>query len=278
MVNERWVAEAGGVLVAEMENCNMDLTAEKKLVPWRYFRRGQDGRKIMHDGSFGEQEWLYHLLPWKYAKTIIEDKCFRLSPVRDWGKNDPYEEWWCDIVFHRSSKLSKAHAYGQSWTISHFDEPIWRMSGFGRKKDLLPIVRIRCRKGEILEAGARFIENSPGSLYFGKVRYRGQNVLEQLGKTARSRKEVTRTAAELLVHKRNAYRFEREVRLLWVSEKSEPDGVRIPIDPAKMISQVMISPYAKNAQVKEVKSFCKSHGIRAPKSLIRKPPAPVRQT
>jgi hypothetical protein len=264
-----------GILAARGERRKMDLTANKKLVPWRYFRRGQDGRKVMHDGSFGEQKWLYHLLPWKYAKMIIEDKYLRLSPVRDWGMIDPYEEWWCSIIFHKSSKLSKAHAYGQSWTTSHFDEPMWRMSGFGRKKDLLPIVRIKCSKAEILQAGARFMENSPGSLFLGKMRYCKQNVLEHLGKTARSRKEVTRTAAELLVHKRNAYRFEREVRLLWVSETSEPDGIRIPIDAAKMISQVMISPYAKNAQVKEVKTFCKNHGIPTLRSLIRKPPAPV---
>jgi hypothetical protein len=258
-----------------MENCNMDLVQEKKLVPWRSFHRGDDGRKIMHDGSFGEDPWLYHFLPWKYAKTIISEECLRLSPVRDWGKIDPYEAWWCDIIFHRSSNLAKTHAYGQSWTTSHFDEPMWRMSGFGKKKKLLPIVRIRCTKRAILEAGERFIEYSTGSFYLGKVRYCEQHKLEHLGNTARSRKEVTRTAAGLLVHKRNAYRFEQEVRLLWVSENTEPNGMRIPINPQRMISQVLISPYAKSAQVKEVKSYCRAHGIRVQKSLIRKPPSSV---
>jgi hypothetical protein len=145
------------------------------------------------------------------------------------------------VLFKGPSSLKDLHAYGLCWTIGTYDEPLWRMAAF-RRND--PIVRLRCRVDRILNATRHLIENSAGAMYFGKVRYVPSEKLAEMARslTAGQHKEVTRTAAAMLLHKRNAFKFEREMRLLWLDREEGRESMHLQIDPSTIIDQVMIRP------------------------------------
>ncbi len=250
----------------------MRSNSDGKLVHWQVFDRGSDGRKIMRDRCLPKRKLIYHMLPWPYAKAIFDDGRLRLSQVRSW--TDPYEKWWCDILFNRSSTLSGVQAYGLCWTTGTHDEPRWRMAAFCRNE---PIVRIRCRADVILEAGREMIGKSSGSLFLGSVCYQREKKLRELAKhvTAGSRKEVTRTAAAMLLHKRIAFKFEQEVRLLWLDREPACDAVFVEIEPAATINQVMTSPYATQTEHRTIQAYLDKRGIESKKSaLLSTPPQP----
>jgi hypothetical protein len=190
-----------------------------KLVPWRVCHRVAGGRKVLYDDSMRGTHSIYHFLPWPYAKAIFRNRRLRLSPVHSWS--DPYEKWWCQLLFNHPGKLSGVNAYGLCWTTSQYDEPAWRMAGYGRKE---PIVRIRCCVETILAAGRSLIENKPGSLFLGTVHYARQKKLFNLaqGVVTSAHKEISLTASALLLQKRNAFRFAPCVRVVVAGFYHEP--------------------------------------------------------
>jgi len=56
-------------------------------------------------------------------------------------------------------------------------------------------------------------------------------------------KEVTRAAANLLLRKRQALRFEKEVRALWFDGEPQNTALFLPIDAKSVVRQVMCSPH-----------------------------------
>jgi len=240
------------------------------LQRWQPFHRSPGGRKVMHDGSLKSEAYLYHMLSWPYAERILEERRLRLAPVRCW--DDPYEKWWCDLLFDQPGPLVGIQAYGLCWTTGRYDEPRWRMAGF-RKSD--PVVRIRCRAGALLEAGRGLIEATSGALFLGKVLYLGESKLQGLAKSFRAgtRKHVTRTAASLLLHKRSAFKFEQEVRLIWLDREPRRDAFYIPID-AAVIDQVMTSPHDSWDQHSRIKAKLEPRGIECKRSGILRAPRP----
>jgi hypothetical protein len=190
-----------------------------------------------------------------------------MSPVRSW--RDPYEKWWCNLLFQEKGALVGVSPYGLCWTTNRYDEPAWRMVGFGYARDE-PIVRIRCSVDAILAAGCQLVGTTAGAMFLGNVDYRRERLLVQLAQsvTAGERKEVARTAASLMLQKRNAFRFEKEVRLLWL-DRDPLEGQRyLPIDPTAAISQVMTGPYASRSQHREIRSFLQEHGIESLQSAV----------
>ena len=213
---------------------------------WKYIQCS-----VFLDDSLKGSVFVYHFLPWPYAKAILEKKALRLSPVKTW--DDPYEQWWCDHLFKRDN-LSTTNAYGICWTTNKSAEPHWRMAAFGRSDT---IVRIRCNIRTILEAGKKSADLAKGELYVGRIRYCRTDKIEKLANSNLGvpRDTKQRTAAIMLLHKRNAFNFENEVRLLWLDEGVSADEMFIDIDPVKTISQVMTSPYAKWKEHMAIKKY-----------------------
>jgi len=136
------------------------------------------------------------------------------------------------------------------------------------------IVRIRCKVRDILQAGSNLVKNEAGSLYLGKVDYMQQKHLYNLADRMLKNefKDVSSTASALLLKKRNAFRFESEVRFIWLDRESKRDAVYIPIQPTKIINQVLISPHATNRESDAIKNECVLLGVKALKSGVLKPP------
>ncbi|MDO9317984.1 MAG: hypothetical protein Q7V56_07265 [Gammaproteobacteria bacterium] len=242
------------------------MTAKKYIPPmWDLHLRLDDGRKVARDKSLGEGKLIYHFLPWSYALAIFQHNRLRFSPVAKW--TDPYEKAWCDLLFQRKDKLSGVRTYGQCWTKSNFDEPLWRMFAFNNFE---PIVRISCHVGTLINAGLRFIEDNMGSLYIGNVQYQPEKNLHLHAKTilAGEHKDVSRSACKFLLLKRNAFSFENEVRMLWFGRGKQGKELFFPIEASIDISQVMTSPYATKADHELITKDLKPYGIKPVRSGI----------
>lgn len=226
-----------------------------------------DSREVMLDAQLHNNRHIYHLLPWPYAKKILENRRLRLTPVDAWP--DPYERWCCHQVFRTSNTVHGMQAYALCWTIGRYDEPYWRIAAFQRP---FPIVRIRSSVSSIVDMGARSTSGRNGSLYLGKVLYRPATALEALGKTLYSETHTphANSTATMLLHKRNAFRFEKEVRLLWLETDAPRDAFFIDIGPIGTITQVMISPYTEPTTARSMKSFVRNLGIECKQSAIMK--------
>jgi hypothetical protein len=123
-------------------------------------------------------------------------------------------------------------------------------------------------------AGRNLIGTDNGALYLGKVLYRPQSTLLDLAKSihAGTRKEVTRMAASMLLHKRRAFELEQEVRLLWLDKDKPRAGFAIPIEP-HAIEQVMTSPHDTWDEHRLIKAEVEKHGIECLRSgILRDPP------
>lgn len=213
--------------------------------------------------------FVYHLLPWPYAKMILDHGRLRFVRVDTW--NDPFEKWWCEILFPSSTLGRRPRAYGMCWTTSRFDEPFWRMAGFQRHA---PIVRLRCRALSLFDACMKDLSGQVGSLYLGVVRYRPHRQLLELARSATSEIDSvdSDSAASLLLHKRNAFSFEKEVRLLWIDSANGADTKLVQIPSRDIVQQVMISPYTGFPTVWSIKNCVHRLGIECKQSAIMRPP------
>lgn len=238
------------------------------VVNWNVYSRHDDGRKVVCEESLRHDRSIYHFLPWPYAEMIFQRGVLRLNPVQSW--KDPYERAWCRLLFQGTNRLAGVNAYGLCWTTSYFDEPSWRMAGFGRD---VPIVRIRCRVKAILDAGNNLLRKESGSLFLGRVRYVRQKLLHELAQTVLNKKykDVSYTASGLLLQKRNAFRFEREVRLLWLDRSGPRDMQLIPIDTRSVITQVMTSPFATEEEHALISNSLRHFGVQPVRSGIFSP-------
>lgn len=232
---------------------------------WKRYCRSEDGRKVSVDSLLSEKKYIYHYLEWPFAKSIFQRNELRFSQIGSW--NDPYEKAWCRLLFEGRNNLNGLSAYGLCWTTSKFNEPFWRMVGFKKEH---AIVRIRSRVSDILNVGSALIENEVGSFYLGKVDYmREQDMHTLADRTLRNElKDVSSTASGLLLKKRNAFCFEKEVRLIWLDRADKRDALFIPVDAAKIIDQVLISPHATSQESDTIRSEFELFGVNTLKSGV----------
>jgi hypothetical protein len=212
-----------------------------RSIRWRQQSRSPNGSKVFLDERLSASASVYHYLEYPHALSIFSEGRLRLANPSAWS--DPYEQWWRKTVFDRPGPLRETSAYVLCWSRSHSDEPAWRMAGFQRTN---PIIRIRCRVRDILAAASALAEQRPGSFFTGKICYEREVELRQRAKSVQAGelKEVTRAAANLLLRKRNAFRFEKEVRAFWLDREPQNTALFLPIDAKSVVKQVMCSPHA----------------------------------
>jgi len=121
------------------------------------------------------------------------------------------------------------------------------MAGFQRTN---PIIRIRCRVRDILAAASALAEQRPGAFFTGKVGYESEERLARRAQSAQSgaMKEAPRMAANSLLRKRNAFRFEKEIRTFWLDREPQNTALFLPIDAKSVVKQVMCSPHTHPEQ------------------------------
>jgi hypothetical protein len=217
------------------------LNNSSRSIRWLRESRTRDGGKVLRDTELSAGVSVYHYLEYPHALAIFSAGRLRLANPDGWA--DPYERRWHERVFNEPSPLHASSAYALCWSRSRFDEPAWRMVGFGRTN---AIVRIRCRVQNILTAAAAFAAQRPGAFFIGKVRYEQDRTLQRRADAlhAKEVKDASAAAANLLLRKSPALRFEREVRTLWFDSEPQNKALLLPIDAKSTVTQVMCSPHA----------------------------------
>ena len=250
-----------------------------RLNRWSKLHKSEDGRKLCVEDALRNCSFIYHRTPLNRALELIKNERLHLRCVELW--DDPYEAWWCRQIFDRKhSPLHGIHAYGSCWATNWADEPAWRMAGYRRRE---PIVRLKIMTSDLLHAAQASFEQHAGSWYLGRVRYKTKDELLQLAaqldqkgnddaSRVRALKDVSGTAASLLLRKRTAFRFEEEIRLVYLANPGVVGGddYYLPFNPG-VISQVMVSPYEKERYL-EIAQQIEKYGLPVVRSEILDPP------
>jgi hypothetical protein len=193
-------------------------------IKWLRASRQRDAGLVLRDKELSPGVAVYHYLEYPHALAIFSENRMRLANPAGW--TDPYE-------LGRLARIPAGNSvYALCFNRSRYDEPAWRMVGFGRTNAL---VRIRCRMRNLLAAAATLASQREGEFYIGKVRYDQREPAV---------KDDLKSAAGLLLHKSPALRFEREVRALWFDSEPQNKGLFLPIEAQDTVTQVMCSPHA----------------------------------
>lgn len=247
-----------------------EIKASSMNIRWRQGSRSANGSKVLIDESLQDSAWIYHYLEYPHALSIFSEDRLRLANPIKWP--DPYENGWYKTLFERTGPFHQTSAYALCWSRSHFDEPAWRMAGFQRTN---PILRIRCRVRDILAAARALAQQRPGSFFTGKVCYEREEALWRRAKAMRpgEMKEVTRIAANSLLRKRNAFRFEKEVRTLWLDREPQNTALFLPIEAKSVVKQVMCSPHTHPEQRAKIQQeFADRFAVKVIDSRALHPP------
>lgn len=236
--------------------------------------------RIQHDSSKGEvylsqdlseRTRLYRYMTLETALKTLDPRKFRLAHPGTW--DDPYERELVSCLFRPGSKLSDVKAYGMCWTTNHADEPFWRIY-MCPNSATVPAVRIRTTVGRLRTLALQHAENNNGKAFLGRVKYLKREVMLRTadGLTRGSEAELARMAAKGLHLKRQQFRMENEVRLLWIrrapkgSREPLPDFEYLGFDLGHAVDQVMIGPTKHVEGAKRVKDLLV--GVGVPKELI----------
>lgn len=216
---------------------------------------------------------LYHYLPWQFATLLITNRQLRLAPPESWP--DPHERWWCDALFSGNNRLRGVRSFAQCWTTSHLDEAFWRIVAMSAKG---PVVRLRTTVSRLEEVCSQAIGARPGKAFIGRVEYPELWVLAEKASAVRrdAVRDVASSAATALLTKRRAFKFENEVRLLWIERGTTDAEVFLPIDPLRCIRQIMLGPLTTPAQGEAIEKSLLGFGFAEDaiaRSTIYAPPS-----
>jgi hypothetical protein len=114
--------------------------------------------------------------------------------------------------------------------------------------------------------------------FIGKVRYLPDHQLDRIARSLFSRGVTSVSVAKSLLIKRTAFQHEREIRLIYrnLSEEAFEDGrFRYPIDPEKLITQIMVAPRRSVTEAEKIKAGIVERiagRIQVKRSLLYKAP------
>lgn len=195
-------------------------------------------------GKIDRKTKIYRIFRKDYFFNLFDDRENVLVRPKMW--EDPFE----NVILSAEVRTAKGEkgrfgfhdeVYGQCWTLHTASDAMWRI--YSEKKDA---IRIRTTVGQLLDSlCAANGEWAPTTCFIGKVDYVSDAKLQAFAKTI-FREGITPDAiARSLLIKRNAYKHENEVRLIFIEpdNKKHAKGIyRHGIDPGALFDQAMADP------------------------------------
>ena len=144
--------------------------------------------------------------------------------------------------------------YAQCWTLDGASNAMWEI--YSRDQDAF---RIKTTVGKLIDSLRVANGNRADTTCFiGKVKYQKVKELREFGKKMLEWYDRAEGIAQSLLLKRNEFRYEKEVRLIYISPESSTKVdclYQYEIDPLEIVSQVMVD--GRELEIKEFKNNLK---------------------
>lgn len=229
-------------------------------------------------GKIDQDTKIYKILKRDYFFELFEDKKNALVLPSSW--QDPFE----NVILKAEVRTARGEigkfsfhddVYGQCWTLDTASDAMWQI--YSDKKNA---VRVRTTVGRLIDSLHAAHGNwAHATCFIGKIQYMGEGQLKKFAQTIFKDGIMPEAIARSLLVKRNAYKHEREVRLIYIKrdKTKHADGVcKYDIDPHDLIDQAMIDPrvpYDKYAPFKkEVKKRTGLTDKQIKRSLLYRQP------
>jgi hypothetical protein len=173
-----------------------------------------------------------------------------LALVKPYKWNDPFENFLSKTIFINSKKERTGFNltndfFGQCWTLREECDGIWK-----NYASLTNGVKIQTTATKLLKTIYNTNDKwAPQCYFIGKVDYKSTNDIIDFLRDEYFPQWLTDTSgknvAKMLLLKRNEFRYEQEVRLLYSDiEKNykEKDFVSFQVDPTKLIESITFAP------------------------------------
>ena len=186
---------------------------------------------------------IYRVTKVEHLIHMFESKSIVLRRPHLW--DDPFE----NILRHTIVKTNKENVgfeplmncfYGQCWTLEEESDAMWRIYTPCNNG-----VKIRTTIRKLLHAIYDKIDTNPDrKCFIGKLVYSNDNEITNILRKITSMDFVTNrtflSQSMTLLIKPNAYKYEKEIRLIYVSESELPENEQFfALNPSELIDEVV---------------------------------------
>lgn len=221
---------------------------------------------------------IYRVFTIERLIEMFEQKKNALVKPELW--DDPFENFILNIPLrNKNGKVSKSslrkRGYGQCWTLNIESDAMWRI--YSPDKNGVKIQTTIRKLFQSLYSAQTSYANM--SCFIGKVEYYPKKEIEKLVSdriALRNKFSGSIGQARSLLFKRNAFKHENEVRLIYLDPHNQADSnvYLYPCDPLSMIDRITFDPRMSPRIYKIYKEHLKSIGYQGTlvQSSLYRPP------
>ena len=215
---------------------------------------------------------IYRVFTRQRFMQLFETRQLTLVRPKLW--DDPFENFILNATGELEDGIKfqtafREYFYGQCWTLKRESDAIWRI--YSPDKDGVKAkTTIRKLFTALYSSAGKFQDLS---CFIGKVQYSStKKLLELLSDPNTMKANITdptgRRQASTLLLKRIAFSHEREVRLIYESQRNiHSDIFQFAIDPFELFDQIVFDPRMDYSNFKTDKNLLKSWGFK--KSIVK---------
>lgn len=201
--------------------------------------------KVKYIGKVKDETSLYRILPFDRLVEIYKENQLTLISPNEW--QDPFEKYWLRLINPAHSEKTKS-VFGLCFSMQARSDALWRIYS----PDMLGI-RICIKAKSLKDQIDKSETEHTGKFILGSVSYpiKEKELIDTAIRIQKiDPKNITASeAAKAWLNKRRAFFHEKEIRLMYISHRSEYQNkktIKFSIDPHKLISSIYVDPRASD--------------------------------
>jgi hypothetical protein len=225
---------------------------------------------------------VFRTLRMKWFRKMFEQNALVLVMPDLW--DDPFENiiQWCAITYTNESKWRQEFLhqvrrpmFAQCWSHTYESDAIWRVystvsrdpnTGLNTTVDEEGL-KIRTTPRKLIDALWKTSPTDPlDSCFLGEIRYLPerditQYIADEIGRERINAFSNGRGHAETLLLKREPFEHEREIRLIYVGQRTDSmKFFNVPIDPNELIDEIILDPRLQPDDVRQREEVIRTLG------------------
>lgn len=193
-------------------------------------------------GNIKPQTKIYRIFPRKRFFELFEERKNALVRPKKW--NDPFENIFLNSPVKNTNGENGSFdfhddVYAQCWTLETASDAMWQI--YSREEDA---IRLRTTVEKLI-CSMRAVHGNwaDACCFIGRIKYHTESELREFGKSMFIDYFGAEAIARSLLIKRKAYKYENEVRLIYIAPNKTKDSdyvYKYKVDPLKVFDQAMI--------------------------------------